>query len=138
MRKTLMAAAAACALIFSAVCTAPAQSKKTLQVESGLVDAVALFDAGQFKEASALLKVLMGADPANDAVRYYLGLSAVALRDYDTAAEQLREAVRLDPSNYWYRDRLARLYTSTGQPELAIDIYLGYAAYRFFKNRAAV
>ncbi len=123
MRKTLMAAAAACALIFSAVCTAPAQSKKTLQVESGLVDAVALFDAGQFKEASALLKVLMGADPANDAVHYYLGLSAVALRDYDTAAEQLREAVRLDPSNYWYRDRLARLYTSTGQPELAIDIY---------------
>ena len=25
----------------------------------------------------------------------------------------------------------------TGLIELAIDIYLGYAAYRFFKNRAA-
>ena len=123
MRKTLMAAAAACALIFSVIGPAPAQSKKTLQVESGLVDAVALFDAGQFKEASSLLKVLANADPANDAVHYYLGLSAVGLRDYDTAVAQLREAVRLDPSNYWYRDRLARLYTSTGQPELAIDIY---------------
>ena len=43
MRKTMMAAAAACTLIFSVICAAPAQSKKTLQVESGLVDAVALF-----------------------------------------------------------------------------------------------
>ena len=119
----MMAAAAACALIFSVIGTAPAQSRKTVQVESGLVDAVALFDAGKYKEAASLLKLLMGADPANDAVRYYLGMSAVYLQDYDTAVTQLREAVRLDPSNYWYRDRLARLYTSTSQPELAIDIY---------------
>jgi tetratricopeptide (TPR) repeat protein len=123
MRKTMMAVAAACALIFSAIAPASAQSKKSLQVESGLVDAVALFDAGKFKEAASLLKVLSAADPANDAVRYYLGMSSVYLQDYDTAVAQLREAVRLDPSNYWYRDRLARLYTSTGQPELAIDIY---------------
>ncbi len=123
MRKTMMAVAAACALIFSAIAPASAQSKKSLQVESGLVDAVALFDAGKFKEAASLLKVLSAADPANDAVRYYLGMSAVYLQDYDMAVAQLREAVRLDPSNYWYRDRLARLYTSTGQPELAIDIY---------------
>ncbi len=119
----MMAVAAACALIFSAIAPASAQSKKSLQVESGLVDAVALFDAGKFKEAASLLKVLSAADPANDAVRYYLGMSSVYLQDYDTAVAQLREAVRLDPSNYWYRDRLARLYTSTGQPELAIDIY---------------
>ncbi len=123
MRKTMMAVAAACALIFSAIAPASAQSKKSLQVESGLVDAVALFDAGKFKEAASLLKVLSAADPANDAVRYYLGMSSVYLQDYDTAVAQLREAVRLDPTNYWYRDRLARLYTSTGQPELAIDIY---------------
>ena len=123
MRKTMMAVAAACALIFSAIAPASAQSKKSLQVESGLVDAVALFDAGKFKEAASLLKVLSAADPANDAVRYYLGMSSVYLQDYDTAVAQLREAVRLDPSNYWYRDRLARLYTSTGQPELAVDIY---------------
>ena len=119
----MMAVAAACALIFSAIAPASAQSKKSLQVESGLVDAVALFDAGKFKEAASLLKVLSAVDPANDAVRYYLGMSSVYLQDYDTAVAQLREAVRLDPSNYWYRDRLARLYTSTGQPELAIDIY---------------
>ena len=119
----MMAVAAACALIFSAIAPASAQSKKSLQVESGLVDAVALFDAGKFKEAASLLKVLSAADPANDAVRYYLGMSSVYLQDYDTAVAQLREAVRLDPTNYWYRDRLARLYTSTGQPELAIDIY---------------
>ncbi|MBQ3722812.1 MAG: tetratricopeptide repeat protein [Bacteroidales bacterium] len=123
MKKTLMAAAAACVLIFSAIAPAPAQSKKALQVETGLVDAVALFDAGHFKEASSLLKVLANADPANDAVHYYYGMSAVGLRDYDTAVAQLREAVRLDPTNYWYRDRLARLYISTNQPELAIDIY---------------
>ena len=62
MRKTLMAAAAACALIFSVIGPAPAQSKKTLQVESGLVDAVALYDgdAGEMVSRRALLKVKVG------------------------------------------------------------------------------
>ena len=118
----MIAAGVACALL-CATFSAAAQTKKTVRVEGGLVDAVALFDRGQYKEAAALLKGLAAADPANDAVRYYLGMCATYQGDYETAVAQLREAIRLDSANYWYRDRLARLYTATEQPELAIDLY---------------
>ena len=122
MRKWIIAAGAVCVLLCAAF-SAPAQTKKTVRVEGGLVDAVALFDEGRYNEATVLLKALAGIDPSNDAVHYYLGMCATYLGDYEEAAAQLREAVRLDGANYWYRDRLARLYTATSQPELAIDLY---------------
>ena len=122
MKKWMIAAGAACTLL-CAVFSATAQTKKTVPVEGGLVDAVALYDNGQYKEAAALLKALSLADPGNDAVRYYLALCATYRGDYEEAVAQLREAVRLDSANYWYRDRLARLYTATDQPELSIDLY---------------
>ena len=96
---------------------------RSVMVRSGLIDAVALFDNHQYKEAASLLRTLAAADPDNDAVRYYLGMCCTYLGDYEAAATQLREAVRLDSGNFWYRDRLARLYSATSQPELAIDIY---------------
>ena len=122
MRKWMIAAGTVCVLLCAAI-SAPAQTKKTVRVEGGLVDAVALFDEGRYNEATVLLKALAGVDPSNDAVHYYLGMCATYLGDYEEAAAQLREAVRLDGANYWYRDRLARLYTATSQPELAIDLY---------------
>lgn len=118
----MIAAGVACALLCAGF-SAAAQMKKTVRVEGGLVDAVALFDQGQFKTAASLLTGLAAADPSNDAVHYYLGMCATYLGDYETAVSQLREAIRLDGANYWYRDRLARLYTATDQPELAIDLY---------------
>lgn len=122
MRKWMIAAGVACALLCAGF-SAAAQMKKTVRVEGGLVDAVALFDQGQFKTAASLLTGLAAADPSNDAVHYYLGMCATYLGDYETAVSQLREAIRLDGANYWYRDRLAHLYTATDQPELAIDLY---------------
>ena len=124
MRKQIMAMLAACTLLAGSAALSSAQNPtRAAKVESGLVDAVALFDNGKYKEAASLLKALSVADPSNDAVCYYLGMCSFYLGSYDDAAAQLRQAVRLDPSNFWYRDRLARLYTTTAQPELAIDIY---------------
>ena len=123
MRKRIMAIGAVWMLLAGTAFVSFAQNNARTKVESGLIDAVSLFDEGRYKEASNLLRTLSAADPSNDAVCYYLGMCAIYLQDYDTAVDQLRQAVRLDPSNYWYRDRLARLYTGTKQPELAIDIY---------------
>ena len=124
MKKQITAILAAWVLCVGIAGPLSAQRTKTsARVESALVDAVSLFDQRQFKEAATLLKTLAAADPANDAVHYYLGMCQTYLGDYEAAAVQLREAVRLDPGNYWYRDRLARLYSGTKQPELAIDIY---------------
>ena len=124
MRKQISAILAAWLLLAGVALPASAQkTTRSAKVESGLVDAVALFDNGRIKEASALLKTLAAADPANDAVHYYLGMCSTYLEQFDDAVVHLREASRLDPANFWYRDRLARVYTGTGQPELAIDIY---------------
>ena len=131
MKKQITAVLAACALFLSVPAALLSQNPSrgaaagslSGRVESGLVDAVALFDNHQYKEAAALLETLAAAAPANDAVRYYLGMCRTFLGDYEEAVTQLREAVRLDGSNFWYRDRLARLYSATSQPELAIDIY---------------
>ena len=67
----------------------------------------------------------MDIDPSNDGAYYYLGLSDYYLGNVKDAEAELREAVRLDPENYWYRDRLAVLYSLTGQEELTIEMYEG-------------
>ena len=91
--------------------------------ESLLVDAVQEYDAGDIKNALARLSVITEAFPENDAAHYYTALCYIRQNDADAAVKELREAARLDPSNYWYKDRLAALYAMTGREDLAIEVY---------------
>ena len=93
--------------------------------ESMLVDAVQAYDSGDTDAAMARLSVITGAFPDNDAAHYYLGLCHVRKNDADAALSEFQAASRLDPSNYWYRDRIATLYSLTGQDELAVEVYEG-------------
>ena len=93
--------------------------------ESMLVDAVQAYDSGDTDAAMARLSVITGAFPDNDAAHYYLGLCHVRKNDADAALSEFQAASRLDPSNYWYRDRLATLYAMTGQDDLAVEVYEG-------------
>ena len=103
----------------------PAQNVTKLRknMESVLVDAVQLYDSGNYKDARARLSVIVDSDPSNDAAYYYLGLCDYYLGNVKDAEVELREAMKLDPKNYWYRDRLAVLYSMTGQEELTINMY---------------
>ena len=101
-----------------------AQDRQT-RVENGLVEAVAMYDDGQYSAARKLLTTLIGLDPRNDAVCYYLGLCDFALRDLDEAETFLTRARELDPDNYWYHDRLAAFYTALGMGAKAIEVYEG-------------
>lgn len=100
-------------------------SKLQKNMEALLVDAVQLFEDGRFEEAKERLSVIADADPTNDAAYYYLGLSEYYIGNAKDAEVALREAVRLDPENFWYRDRLAALYSMTGKENLTINIYEG-------------
>ena len=93
----------------------PGAAQGSLAVESALVDAVADFNAGRYASAKARLKVLAAADPTVDAVWYYYGLSEALTGNKTVGVEYLKKAVELDPSNYWYKQRLAVLYESMGQ-----------------------
>lgn len=101
-----------------------AQDMQT-RVENGLVEAVSMYNDGQYSSARKLLATLVGMDPRNDAVCFYLGLSNFALRDIDEAETYLSRAVDLDPGNYWYHDRLAAFYTAIGRVPQAIKVYEG-------------
>ena len=91
--------------------------------ESLLVDAVQAYESGNVRGAMDRLSAIAETFPDNDAVHYYMGLCHVRRGDADAAVREILAAVRLDPSNYWYRDRLATLYAMTGQDELAVSAY---------------
>ena len=91
-------------------------------VDSQLVDAVALYNNRAFAQSRSLLQTLSKAAPDNDAVWYYLGLDEAMLGNADAAVSSLRKAVELDPHNYWYKRRLADLYHASGEDEMVIQM----------------
>ena len=119
--KKLLLIILAVALNLSLMAQNPSKLQKNM--EAVLIDAVQLFEDARYKDARDRLSVIVDADPANDAAYYYLGLSNYYLGDIKDAEVALREAVRLDPENYWYRDRLAVLYSMAGKEDLTVSIY---------------
>jgi len=96
-------------------------------IDALLIDAVSLYINGDFDTARAKLLPLSSAASDNDAVFYYLGLCDFALGDMEEAESFLKQAVSLDSVNFWYRDRLARLYSATEKTEKTTEIYEGLA-----------
>ena len=88
-----------------------------------IVSAVEYYDSGDFVRAEAALKKILSADSKNDAALYYLAMCHLAQKRSDMAEACLDAAVEADPTNFWYRHRLAALYAVTSRPELTIDMY---------------
>ena len=87
--------------------------------ENYFIDAVRCYNEGNYGEAARRFGVLTAAVPSDDAPHYYLGLIYAGRGEFDSAEKELRQAVALDPGNFWYRYRLASLCAMTGRPELA-------------------
>lgn len=96
-------------------------SKAQERLENRLIEAVALYNDGDVSAARGILVSL--ADSDNDAVFYYLGLCDVASGNLQEAMVNLQKAVDLDPHNFWYKYRLASLFSETGKPEKTIELY---------------
>ena len=88
-----------------------------------LIDAVGAIDKQEYKEAASLLESVLSTDPGNDAAHYYLGLCRLYERNVKAAQAEFKKAAELDPSNYWYKDRLALAYSMTGEDDLTIATY---------------
>lgn len=117
--------------IFSLVC--PAQESVIREKEKAnplkresaarLVEAMSYYNSGRYGEAYRKFLDVTDMDPSNDAAYYYTGLSAYSGGELAAAEAALKEAVRLDPDNFWYSDMLARLYSATSREELTVSIY---------------
>lgn len=97
--------------------------KVSKAADSELIDAVAALNGKQYKDAKARLERLTAANPENDAAFYYLGLCRLYTNDIDGAKAAFKKAAELDPSNFWYKERLARTYSLTGEDDLTIATY---------------
>ena len=124
MKKFLYMALAAC--VFLSLFSMPSHAQKEraeARHENMVLSAVARYNERDIDSAVSILKEVVADDPQNDGAWYYLGQCAVAKNDPETAEQCYRMASEIDPSNFWYRYRLARLYAVTSRAELTVDMY---------------
>ena len=91
--------------------------------DSELIDAVAALDGKKYAEAKERLEKLTAASPLNDAAFYYLGMCRLYTNDINGAMAAFKKASLLDPSNFWYKERLARTYSLAGEDDLTTATY---------------
>ncbi len=113
----------AIALIYITLLCHTAWAQDTHRYESLVVTGADLYSKGEYAAAKEVFRNVMQNDPSNDAALYYMALIAVAENDAELAETYMVTAAGLDPDNFWYRYRLAKLYSVTGRQELAVDMY---------------
>ena len=113
----------ALAILLSSASALAQTSRPDAKNENLVLSAVTRYNERDIKGAMTILKEVIADDPENDAAWYYMAQCAVAENDPETAEQSYRMAAELDPSNFWYRYRLARLYSVTSRPELSISMY---------------
>lgn len=122
MKKAIIAISIA--LIYFAIQhEATAQERAGSALENKVITAVEKYNDRKFAESAEILRQVTSSDPDNDAAHYYLGLSELYLNRMDAAESELKKAVMLDSTNFWYRYRLAMLYSISDRRELTIAMY---------------
>ena len=101
---------------------ASAQSPESIQ-ENMILSAVEKYNERDHASAREILNNIVKQDQDNDAAWYYLAMISTDEGDLETAEACMRRAVDLDPDNFWYRYRLASIYSVTSRSELTVDIY---------------
>lgn len=99
----------------------PAQAG--IRADGRIVNAVQMYEDEDFTGAKTMLDAILKTSPDNDAAWYYRGLCNMRLKNAADSERDLKQAVALDSTNYWYRYMLAGLYGMTGRSVLTIDMY---------------
>lgn len=91
--------------------------------DSALLLGVEKYEAGKYGDAEKILRPIADSDPEYDAAHYYLALVYLSENENDLAEASLLRAVKADPGNFWYRQRLSVVYRYTDRIDEAIAIY---------------
>ena len=101
-----------------------AQDKvKEAGIDNQLISAVEKYNEKDLDGAETLLKSILAEAPENDAAWYWSALVSLGRNNAADAETFLKKASELDPDNFWYRYRLARLYRATSRAELTVNMY---------------
>ena len=120
MKKVLLCLMLVCPLLHL---SAQELQNDVPDVENAFLDAVMCIEEGQPDVAFVILDSLKNISPANDAIRYYMGICRYSRGDLKGAAEHIKAASELDPGNDWYLETLANLYIYMGEPSAAGELY---------------
>lgn len=103
-----------------------AADEMTVAAQREVVRARVAQERGQPAEALEHFEEGFRLWPNNPAARFYAGLAAEALGDFDRAIEEYRYSMRADPradpAASEARTRLARLHAAEGKPDLALQV----------------
>lgn len=122
MHKIYILLTTLCIAILPVLSSAQSRNQEAA-AENDIISAVALYNERNFDGAKAILDRLRVDSPSNDAAWYWSALVCLGKNDIPAAEEYLKVACDLDPSNFWYRFRLATLYRVTSRQELTVDMY---------------
>ena len=118
MRKAVLAI-----VLLAAVLPLRAQTAEEIVTQNILIDAVSKLETAP-EDAIRELQYLDRNYPADDAVKYQLGMAYWAAGNTAKAEEYLQAAAALDTANYWYKDALAAVYSAQGHGEESAALYL--------------
>ena len=121
--------AVCCWLLGATVCSAQTVSEDDRALyDYYFYEAVNQGRLGNLAEAFDLLGYCLELNPESAAARYELAQYYMLLGDRVRPGELMREAVRLEPENYWYWELLGNFYARNHQYAEAIGIYEKMAA----------
>lgn len=92
------------------------------EMENMVLGAVQKIADGDIDGAEELLETVIMVNPSSDQAWYYMGEVAIYKSDLDAAIQYNSKAVELDPDNFWYRYRLAKLYSYSSR-EVGVEKY---------------
>ena len=98
------------------------QSQTVRELENTVLEAVQKIADGDIEAAELLLDAVISVDPTSDEAWYYMGEVAIYNSNLDEAIKCNSMAVELDPNNFWYRFRLAKLYSYMSR-EVGVEKY---------------
>ncbi len=102
---------------------ATAFGQEKISSDEYFLEGVRHYNEQEWETAKTLLIKATQENPENDAAFYYLALSYYQLKDVQGCEAYLQKAQEMDPSNFWYRIRLAQFYADTQNMEKAIALY---------------
>jgi tetratricopeptide (TPR) repeat protein len=108
-------------MLTSSLCRGQIDNNKDL-IDLLIQSGTQCYFEGQYKEATELLSIIDTCE-SSPAIKFYLGMSYLALNDVRNGLPSLRSAVDEDPSNNGYRFQYARVLNQSGLTDAAKHEY---------------
>ena len=95
----------------------------TVDVCSGLQEAVLLHQSGQLKQATTIYQQVLDIEPENANALHLLGLVSHQSGQSETAITLIKQALNISPNQLNYLHNLANILRESGQFEEAVEVY---------------